>query len=120
MPRSRAKSWLPALMAVVLLAAAAPGTAAHTLTLRRAHTDTLFFARGIAYAFDVSGDPVVRCARPGGTPHAVSCSWRFRRLNHSSGTASVCTGTVRVSFVGSTLRLHRAMVRRRRCFTVAL
>jgi hypothetical protein len=119
MPRSRARSWVPALMAAILLSAVAPSAQAHTLSLRRAHADTLFFVRGIAYAFDVSADPTVRCARPGGDPHAVSCSWRFRRLDHLSGTEGACTGTVRVSFVGSTFRLHRAIVRPRRCDPVA-
>jgi hypothetical protein len=106
-------------MAAILLSAVAPAAEAHTLSLRRAHADTLFFVRGIAYAFDVSADPTVRCARPGGDPHAVSCSWRFRRLDHLSGTEGACTGTVRVSFVGSTFRLHRAVVRPRRCDPVA-
>jgi hypothetical protein len=102
-------------VAVVAVAAVAPSAQAHTLTLSRAHSDTLFWARGIAYAFDVSGDPRVRCARPGGTAHAVTCSWSFRRLNESSGTASVCAGAVRVYLFGGSLRLHRTIVRPRRC-----
>ena len=110
---------MPALVAAVLAFALAPSAFAHTLTLRRAHTDTLLFVRGIAYAFDVSADPTVRCARPGGNPHAVLCSWRFRRLNRVSGTASLCRGTVRVYLFDGSLRLHRTIVHPRRCVTVS-
>jgi len=102
-------------VAAVLVCALAPYAQAHTLSLRRAHNDTLFYVRGIGYAFDASADPTVRCVRSGGSPHSVSCSWRFRRLNPSSGTASICGGTVRVYLFGGSLRLHRTIVRPRRC-----
>lgn len=107
------------MMATVLLWAVVPAAEAHTLTLRTAHADTLFFVRGIAYAFDVSADPTVRCVRSGGSAHAVSCNWRFRRRNPQFGTTSLCTGTVRVFFFGPTLRVHRSIVRPRRCVAVA-
>jgi hypothetical protein len=110
---------VPALVAAVLASALAPSAHAHTLTLQRAHTDTLFYVRGIAYAFDVSADPTVRCVRSGGSPHTVLCSWRFRRLDHALGTEGVCTGTVRVYLFDGSLRLHRTIVRRRRCVTVS-
>jgi hypothetical protein len=118
MGRPRARRWASALAAAALVAAVVPSAQAHTLTLRRAHTDTLFWARGIAYAFDVSADPTVRCARTGGSAQAVTCSWRFRRLDESSGTASVCAGAVRVYLFGGSLRLHRTIVRPRRCAAV--
>ena len=103
-------------MAAVLASALlAPAAQSHTLSLRRAHADTLDWVRGIAYAFDVSADPTVRCVRSRGNPHAVSCSWRFRRRNPRSGTFSLCTGTVRVYFSGPTVRVHRSIVRRLRC-----
>ena len=115
MGRSRARRWAPALVVAVLVCGLAPSAQAHTLSLRRAHTDTLFWARGIGYAFNVSADPTVRCARSGGSAHAVTCSWRFRRLNASSGTASICMGVVRVYLSDGSLRLHRTIVRPRRC-----
>src|SRR5215210_88269 len=87
--RSRATRWAAALVAAVLVCALAPYAQAHTLSLRR--------------------------VRSGGSPHSVSCSWRFRRLNPSSGTASICGGTVRVYLFGGSLRLHRTIVRPRRC-----
>ena len=102
-------------MAAVLASALAPAAQSHTLSLRRARADTLFWVQGIAYAFDVSADPTVRCVRSRGNPHAVSCSWRFRRRNPRSGTFSLCTGTVRVYFSGPTVRVHRSIVRRLRC-----
>jgi hypothetical protein len=101
-------------MATVLLWAVVPAAEAHTLALRTAQADTFFFVYGIAYAFDVLADPTVRCVRSGASPHAVSCSWGFSRLNPSSGTASICRGTVRVYLFGGT-RLHRTIVRPRRC-----
>ena len=102
-------------MATVVVCTLAPSAQAHTLSLSRARTDTLFYVRGIGYAFDVSADPTVTCVRSDGSPHAVSCSWRFRRLDPSSGTASICRGTVRVYLFGGSLRLHRTIVRPRRC-----
>lgn len=105
-------------MAAILVGALAPSAQAHTLSLSRAHADTLFYVRGIAYAFDVSADPTVRCVRSGGSAHVVICGWSFRRLNPASGTASICGGAVRAYLFDGSSRLHRTIVRRRRC-TVA-
>ena len=112
-------------MATVLLWAVVPAAEAHTLTLRTAQADTFFFVYGIAYAFDVSADPTVRCVRSGGSAHAVTCNWRFEKRNPQFGTTSLCTGAVRVFFSGpppswpTTPRVHRLIVRPRSCVAVA-
>ncbi|MFL5821350.1 MAG: hypothetical protein ACJ76S_11785 [Solirubrobacteraceae bacterium] len=115
MGRSRARSWAPALVAAVVLSAVAPAVQAHTLTLRRAHADTLFFVRGIAFAFNVAADPTVRCFRDGGGAHSVYCDWRFRRINLATGRTDLCGGRIRVYFSGPSVRVHRSIVRPRRC-----
>ena len=121
-------SWMVALAAV--LALALPSTAeAHTLTPAQARHSMLGFARGVAYSYDTSQDPFVRCTRSGGSAHTVYCDWGFvRRDAPLRPEMSRCTGRYRVYLVGATQprgayrgaasRPQRAVARRLSCARV--
>jgi hypothetical protein len=103
------------LSAVVMLAL--PSAAdAHTLTLARARQNLLEFAYGIAFSYDTSQNPVVRCSRSNGSLHSVDCDWEFWRQDAPMLPAmSHCTGRYRVYLVGASGEPHRAVLRPLSC-----
>ena len=115
MCRPRVREWTLGLAAAAVLSALPSAAEAHTLTIGRAKLGTLYWVRGIAYSFDVSADPIVTCVRYRGDPHNVYCNWRFQRADPGLGTTDVCRGRVRVYVLSPSLRLHRSVVRPRRC-----
>ena len=102
--------------AAALMLALPSAADAHTLTLVRARQSMLEFAFGIAFAYDTTQGPVVRCIRSGGSLHSAQCDWEFWRQEAPLLPAvSHCSGSYRVYLLGLSSEPHRTVVRRLSC-----
>jgi hypothetical protein len=105
-----------AMVAVLALLAWPAAAQAHVLTEGRAHAAFLEFAYGVAYSYDISSPPEVRCLRARGNLHSAFCDFSFSPDRTATRAGPfLCRGLYRLYLVDGRPRVHRKVVRRVSC-----